>query len=321
MEQDSPWKEVIEDLFEDFLAFFFPDLHRAIDFTRPPEFLENELQQIAVESETGKRVIDKLVKVYLRSGGECWLLIHLEFQGYPEKGFPERMYIYNYRIFDKFRRDVISLAVLTDDNPAFRPSEYSRVTWGTEVSFRYTVIKLLDYREHLTDLETNPNPFAMVVRAFLRALETEGNFQERYAWKKRFLLELYHVGMPRETIRVLYKFIDWIMRLPEGLEQELFGEMEKAKEVNKMSYITTAERIGMARGVAQGVAQGIAQSIAVVLEIKFGEAGENLTQRVQQAQRAEMLQKFLEGLKQAPSLSEAERMFSELEQQVSTQPN
>ncbi len=325
MEQDSPWKEVIEDLFEDFLAFFFPELHRAIDFTQPPEFLENELQQIAVESETGKRVLDKLVKVFLRNGRESWLLIHLELQGYAEKDFPERMYIYNYRTFDKFRRDVISVAVLTDDNSAFRPSEYSRASWGTEVNFRYTMIKLLDYREQLAELEFNPNPFAMVVRAFLRAQETESNFQERYSWKKRFLLELYHLGMPHETIRVLYKFIDWIMRLPEGLEQELFGEVKKAKEANKMSYITTAERIGLARGVAQGVAQGvtqgIAQSIAVVLEIKFGEAGENLILRVQQTQRAEVLQKFLAGLKHAPNLSEAEKMFNELEQQASAQPN
>ncbi len=313
MEQDSPWKEVLENLFEDFLSFFFPDLHRDIDFSQPVEFLENELQPIAVESETGKRVVDKLVKVFLRNGDERWLLIHVEIQGYQEKNFPERMYIYNYRIFDKFRRDVISLAVLTDDNPDFRPSAYSRAGWGCEMLFRYPLIKLIDYRDCIQELEANPNPFAMVVRAFLRTLETEGNFEERYIWKKRFLLALYECGLERETIRMLYKFIDWVMRLPEDLDKELVVEIEKFKEANTMSYITTAERIG----ITKGVAQGIAQSIAVVLEIKFGEAGENLTQRVQQSRQSEVLQKFLEGLKHAPSLSEAERMFSELEQQGS----
>ncbi len=40
--------------------------------------------------------------------------------------FPERMYIYNYRIFDKFRKEVVSLVLLTDDNPNFRPREYQR---------------------------------------------------------------------------------------------------------------------------------------------------------------------------------------------------
>lgn len=321
MEQDSPWKEVIEELFEDFLSFFFPELHREIDFTRPAEFLDNELQQIAVESETGKLVVDKLVKVFMRNGDERWLLIHIEVQGYQEKNFPERMYIYNYRAFDKFRRDVISLAVLTDDNPNFRPSAYHRAAFGCEVLFRFLMAKVIDYREHWAELETSSNSFAMVVRAFLRALETEGDFHARYTWKKRFLLELHQAGMPHETIRALYKFIDWIMRLPEGLDKELVGEIEKIKEANTMSYITTAERIGMARGIAQGVAQGVvqgvAQSIAVILGIKFGEASENLVRRVQETQHTEVLQKFLVDLMHISSLSEAESKLRELEQQTS----
>lgn len=325
MEQDSPWKEVLEDLFEDFVSFLLRELHREIDFTQPPEFLENELQQIAVASETGKRVVDKLVKVFLKSGAEKWLLIHVEVQGSPERVFPERMFVYYYRIFDRHRKDVVSVAVFTDDNPAFRPGEYSRANWGTEVTFRYTAIKLIDYRERWAELEADPNPFAMVVRAFLRALETEGDFQARYSWKKHFLLELHQAGMPQETIRALYKFIDWIMRLPGDLETELFGEIKKAKESNQMAYITTAERIGMAQGMTQGMAQGmakgIAQSISVVLQIKFGEAAENLAQRAQQARNADVLQKFLEGLRHAQSLTEAETMLTELERQHSVPSN
>ncbi len=316
MEHDSPWKEVLEDLFEEFLAFFFPELHHAIDFTQPPEFLENELRQIAVEGETGKRVVDKLVKVFLQNGAERWLLIHIEIQGYQEQNFPERMFIYFYRLFDKHRKHVISLAVLTDDNPNFRPREYTRSGWGCEVVFRYPVVKLIDYRERMAELEADPRPFATIVRTYLRTLQTQGNTQERYTWKKRFLLELHEVGMPHETIRALYKFIDWIMRLPEGLEQKLVGEIEKLKEDNAMSYITAAERVGLAKGMAQGMAQGIAQSIAIVLEIKFGEAGESLTRRVQQTQRADILQKFLESLKHASSLLEAEKTFEVIEREA-----
>ncbi|RIK77611.1 hypothetical protein DCC62_09285 [candidate division KSB1 bacterium] len=103
MEQDSPWKEALEDLFEDFLAFFFPQIHRDIDFTKGYEFLDSELQQIITGSATGKRIVDKLVKVYLVDGSEKWLLIHIEIQGYEQTEFPERMFVYNYRIFDKFQ--------------------------------------------------------------------------------------------------------------------------------------------------------------------------------------------------------------------------
>lgn len=68
MEQDSPWKEALEELFEDFVENFFLHIHQEIDFSKGYEFLDQELQQIAVSSETGKRVVDKLVKVYLIDG-------------------------------------------------------------------------------------------------------------------------------------------------------------------------------------------------------------------------------------------------------------
>jgi hypothetical protein len=126
MEHDSAWKEVLENLFEDFLLFFFPHIHQEIDFSKGYDFLDKELQQIIRDSKTGTRIVDNLVKVFLIDGSEKWLLIHIEIQGYEQEEFPERMYVYNYRIFDKFRKEVASLALLTDDNPKFRPTEYRR---------------------------------------------------------------------------------------------------------------------------------------------------------------------------------------------------
>ncbi len=116
------------------------------------------------------------------------------------------------------------------------------------------------------------------------------------------------------------------MRLPYELETAIVDEMKKVKETKAMAELTTSiERYAMNKGItegravgkAEGIAEGILQSIPVVLEIKFGEAGENLTQRVRQIQRMEVLQKFLESLKHASSLTEAETHLSELEQQFS----
>ena len=76
--------------------FFFPHIHKDIDFSKGFEFLEQELKEISRHSKTGKRHSDKLAKVHLNDGSEQWLLIHLEIQGYQQKNFPERMYIYNY---------------------------------------------------------------------------------------------------------------------------------------------------------------------------------------------------------------------------------
>ena len=79
---DSAWKEVIENLFEDFLAFFFPEIFEDIDFSKGYAFLNKELASIVKDNKIGKRFADELVKVFLKDGSEKWLLIHIEVQGY-----------------------------------------------------------------------------------------------------------------------------------------------------------------------------------------------------------------------------------------------
>ena len=42
---DSPWKEAVELLFPDFMSFFFPTIHAAIDWSRSYQFLDKELER------------------------------------------------------------------------------------------------------------------------------------------------------------------------------------------------------------------------------------------------------------------------------------
>jgi len=42
-------------------------------------------------------------------------MIHIEVQSDKDLDFPKRMYIYNYRIFDKSYRPVTSPAILADE--------------------------------------------------------------------------------------------------------------------------------------------------------------------------------------------------------------
>ncbi|MBD2126893.1 hypothetical protein NDI39_23120 [Microcoleus sp. ZQ-A2] len=77
LDYDSPWKEAIEQYFEPFLAFFFPAAHAVIDWTRPPESLDKELQQIVREAEVGRRLADKLFKVWRLGGEDAWVSVYL----------------------------------------------------------------------------------------------------------------------------------------------------------------------------------------------------------------------------------------------------
>ena len=54
------------------------------------EFLDKELQQVVREAELGRRLVDKLVKVWQKGGDETWVPAHIEVQGQEEANFPER---------------------------------------------------------------------------------------------------------------------------------------------------------------------------------------------------------------------------------------
>jgi hypothetical protein len=114
---DSPWKDAVEHYLPEFLAFFFPAAAAAIDWSQDYEFLDQELHAVVQDAELGRRFVDKLVRVTLTGGAETWILVHIEVQGSREAEFAERMFVYNYRLFDRYRRPVASLAVLADDVP------------------------------------------------------------------------------------------------------------------------------------------------------------------------------------------------------------
>ena len=53
-EYDIPWKEAIEGAFPEFMAFYFPAAHDAIDWARGHEFLDKELHQVVRDAASGK---------------------------------------------------------------------------------------------------------------------------------------------------------------------------------------------------------------------------------------------------------------------------
>ncbi len=121
---DGAWKEVLEFYFQPFMQFCFPKVAELIDWSKKFVFLDKELQKIASDSQTGKRYVDKLIKVFFLSGEEEWILVHVEIQNQKDPELPARMLNYHTRARDHFRVNVTSLAVLTDDIPDWRPSKF-----------------------------------------------------------------------------------------------------------------------------------------------------------------------------------------------------
>jgi hypothetical protein len=272
---DSPWKEVIEAYFPQFLEFFFSSAYTVIDWTRPYEFLDTELQQLEPDAEIGKLLVDKVAKVWLLDGAEAWVLVHVEVQGRYDTEFAKRMYTYNYRLFDRHQQRVISLAVLADERANWRPSSYGYELGGCRVSLEFPTAKILDYEAQWESLEQNTNPFAVVVMAHLKTKATQQNPESRLQWKVSLVRSLYERGYSRDDVLQLFRFIDWIMVLPEALARGFKEVVRSYEEADRMRYVTSIERLAIEEGIEQGIEQGIVQAsrnyIIQFLQIRFGE--------------------------------------------------
>src|SRR5947209_14366210 len=205
---DNPWKDVLEHFFRQFLSFAsassssFPK-RTAIDWSRRYESLDKELQQIVSESELGLRLADKLFKVWLQDGQEAWILIHVEIQNQRDPAFAERMFVYNYRIYDRHRQPVISLAVIGDEEPTWRPDHFGYGMFGCMMGIVFPIVKLVDYVSQAGELETMPNPFATAVLAHLKTQETRADPAARSTWKLRFIKSLYDRGLDGGQVRLM----------------------------------------------------------------------------------------------------------------------
>lgn len=183
-------------------------------------------------------------------------MIHIEVQSDKDRDFPLRMYIYNYRIFDKQYRPVTSLAILADDNPSWRPGAYSSEQWGCEIQFKFPVVKLFDYSDKIDSLLEKTNPFAIITAAHLKTKATKNNPQQRYTWKWTITRALYEKGFSTKDILSLYRLVDWLMMLPDDLTKQFTQNLIAYEEEKKMPYITSAERIGIEKGKLEGRDEG-----------------------------------------------------------------
>jgi len=271
---DSPWKEAIEHYFPEFMKFYFPDAYAAIDWSKEHVFLDQELRAVVQDAELGTRFVDKLVRVTELSGDEPWIYIHVEVQGTRQAEFAQRMFVYNYRIFDRYKKPVASLAVLADEHKHWKPTSYGYNVLGCRHTLEFPVAKLTDYDEKLDELLASGNAFSLITAAHILTRQTRKANQERYEAKLRLIKILYQRHWDKQRVINLLTVVDWMMTLPAWLETKVWKEIETIEEIEKMQYITSIERIGIAKGIAKGITQGIAKGESKLLtrqlERRFG---------------------------------------------------
>jgi len=302
---DGAWKAALDVYLKEFLELCFPSIHAAIDWSRSYRFLETELQRASSAAYRGRRTVDKLVEVWGRDGIAAWVLIHIEIQSQNQVDFAQRMFQYHYRLRERFEHAVVSIALLADDRPNWRPETYEMELWGCEVHFRFPTVKLLDFRERLAELEANRNPVAALVLAHLAAQRTRADPTRRLREKLALTRRLYDLGYTPEQVRLAFRFVDWLLRLPNELRTQFAQELRAFEEERQMTYITSIEELGIEKGRIEGLIEGIAG----MLDLKFGDAAQPVIAEIREIGELGILEQILARIKTAPTLDDVRRVY------------
>jgi hypothetical protein len=305
-EYDGHWKEAMERFFDRFLAFFFPRAHAAGDWAAGYESLDTELRKLLPEAALGKRISDALVKVPKKNGnGGDLRYLHVEVQCQRENDFPDRVDTYNHRFKERYNHPIISLVVLGDDDPDWRPFQYLFDDLGFRKEVTFPGVKLLDYLGRFDELERDANPIAVLVEAHLITLTTSAESPERPEGKLRLFRNLIGRRMDTEETAQFMRLVDWLVPLPKEAQVRVWQEVERILEENHMPFMSYPEQ----RGWEKGLQQGLLKAIELGLKLKFGSEGLALLPDIQRHTGPAFLESLYQALETATTLEDIRRLL------------
>jgi hypothetical protein len=268
---DEPWKEMCDTSFQKVLELSCPDLVKDIDWNQPAQFLNTELQTLAPSAKVGRQHVDHLAKVVWKPSGDT-VLIHTEVQSQVERSLGRRLFEYSTSLQKIHRLDVISLVLLADPNPRFRPRRYLWQLGGCRQEFRFRTCKFLDFDQDF--LEASTNPVAKVVLAQRLAQQTAQDPKARLEGKLRWMERILEQGFPETEKRILLRALDWMNPLPSELAIEFQRQVQQHPTHKIMPYYTSFEERAREEALSQGITQGqvlaLRESIRDLLEERFG---------------------------------------------------
>lgn len=260
---DELLKAIFEDNFPDFLRFMYPDADATFDLGRGLTFMDKELLEIIPyrERKKGKRVADLLVKVYLKDGSEKWILVNTEIEGGHDSDFSHRIFQYFYRLLDRYRVPVETIAVFTGGRSQPCTDEYHFAVFRTSLRFQYLSYQIFDHDEsQLLDMD---NIFAYIVLACQKALD-EDKIPEQEIAEQRSTIARRLIETNKYSKDLIMSFLVFLKSFLFIRDKEINSNFDQyiyqvTGGTIQMGVIETIKRQEREKGIQTGKAKGFAE--------------------------------------------------------------
>lgn len=265
IDHDRLFKELLQTFFEEFMVLFFPHVSEFLDFQHI-KFLSQEVFTDVTEGE--KRRIDLLVETKLINEPGL-IIIHTETQSTYQAHFPQRMFIYYSRLYEKYQQRILPIAVFSYNKKKEEKNHFDiSFPFHHVLSFEFLKVQLK--RMNWKDYIHQENPIAA-------ALLCKMNFkkEEKVAVKREFLRMIVRMELDPARNHLLAGFFDQYHILNESEEEELEKEIKSLNrdEAIKVMELKTAWE-------ERGIEKGMITIINNIIQIQFPNSFESLQLKV-----------------------------------------
>ena len=313
IDHDRLFKELLETYFAEFMQIFFPAAAQAINL-KQIKFLQQEIFTDVTAGE--KHEVDILVETQLKDEPGL-ILIHVEPQAYAQKDFNERMFIYFSRLYEKYRRKILPVAIFSYDQERDEPDTFQIGFSFLEIlrfQFYKLELKKLNWRHYIDS--NNPAAAALLSKMGFKP-------GERVRVKLEFMRMLARLKQDPARTELLGGFFETYLKLNQEEEGQLYYELGKIdkKEADTIMQITTSwhekgRMEGRVEGKMEGRIEGGQDAICKYLVTRFKIDPVIARDKVQHITDRDVLDRTLTELFTAGSVGEAQSIIQNAVNQI-----
>lgn len=160
------------------------------------------------------------------------------------------MFIYYYRLWEKFGKPIASLVIYSDKNNQNRVSKYEVACLNTSLIYNFDTYVIADYT--VEEYDRMNSPIAIIYQAGLMGLQRKLADEELLTMKVQLFRKMYEKGYEKEQIRRLTTFIKEYVHFAKKeylrkFDEETIFVVNKEKNMGIIETVKLIERYGERR--------------------------------------------------------------------------